>query len=758
MTIVERVKRYVAGSLARQLVLAVVLVHSVLIAVLVWQLVISEGDALEKQRITRAQGLSTMLAASGGQSLLSQDTAALGELVRAASSLKAVRYALFTDLSGRVLAHTEPRRTGKFLVDAPSRSLKIARAAPQVVASSGEIIDIAAPVRLEGRTIGWARVGISLADIHAAQRTLALNAITFGAVAVLLGWLVALLVARTVTRRLEHLAKVTERFRLGERQVRVRVAGWDEVSLAGNGVNMMLDAVEDSERALTEVQRIAKVGSWAYDPRKPQLWWSDQVFELFGMDPSADPPTFEQFVTYLSEEHRAMILELASQNNHRTISSFNLTIRRPDGTERICWAQAKVIERLADGTPVLSGICQDVTEREHAAAQLRQSQKMEAVGQLTGGLAHDFNNLLAVIVGNLDILAENVPADSTSELISDALEAALRGSELTKQLLAFSRRQPLAPQTIDLNQLMSGMASLWRRTLGDAVEVRVNLTRELWLTQADPSQVEAAVLNLVINARDAMPSGGVLSVETRNATVDPTDEESAEPDMEPGDYCVITVSDTGTGMSADVCARAFEPFFTTKAVGEGSGLGLSMVYGFAKQSRGHVRIYSEPEHGTAVSIYLPRAVTTSDFTDEPKHETAMAPALGELIMLVEDNESVRKITARQLTELGYRVRTAANGPEALILLDERPQPDLLLTDVVMPGGMSGIELSDAALARIPGLKVVHMSGFTANATRSRSDPGSFGVLLTKPFRKAELASTLREAFDGSVQASARGPA
>ena len=742
---------FVRHSLARRLVLTAVLVQIVLVALLVWQLVVREGDALEEQRVGRAEGVATMLATSGAPWLLSKDIAALDELVAAASSLKSLRYSYFTDPSGRVLAHSASRQAGSYQIDRANRSLSPTANSPQVVARTSDVVDVAAPVRIDGRLIGWARAGMNLSDIREGQRALAINAAQFGAAAILIGLFASILTARSVTRRLGDLAEVTERFRLGERGVRVANIGQDEVSLVGRGVNAMLNAVVESEQALKEVQRIAKVGSWSYDPRRPALVWSEEVYELFGWDPAGAPPTFDQFLLAVSDSQRGMIEQLVSADDRCNVANFNLEIVRPDGVKRVCWSEARVKERLVDGRPVLVGVCQDITERESAAAQLRQAQKMEAVGQLTGGLAHDFNNLLAVIIGNLDFLQEEIPEEADEEPIREALEAALRGAELTKQLLAFSRRQPLAPQPVNLNELISAMANLWRRTLGESIDVRTKLSKELWLTQADPAQVEAALLNLIINARDAMTTGGSLTVETRNATVEHGSEHFGQGDLDAGDYCVITVSDTGEGMTSEVAARVFEPFFTTKSVGHGSGLGLSMIYGFAKQSGGHVRIYSELGIGTAVSIYLPR--TTEAPSTSPNAETLpLRTGDGETIVLVEDDDSVRKVTARQLHELGYRVLTASDGPEALSVLASNSTADLLMTDIVMPGGMNGLQLSKSAQEKYPGLRVLHASGFTQSGIEAHKFEGHM-PLLNKPFRKADLAAKIRDVLDGPSPAS-----
>ena len=387
----------------------------------------------------------------------------------------------------------------------------------------------------------------------------------------------------------------------------------------------------------------------------------------------------------------------------------------------------------------------NVTERVELEGRLAQSQKLEAIGQLTGGIAHDFNNLLTVIVGNADTLAEELP-DRTDvlPLVDMIRTAGERGAELTQHLLAFARRQALEPRTVRPDELVDGMRNLLRRTLGENIELAVEHAADVARVSVDPAQFESALLNLCINARDAMPGGGKLMIETDNVILDENYTERRA-DVVPGDYVRISISDTGTGMSAEDVARAFEPFFTTKARGQGTGLGLSMVYGFVKQSGGHVAIYSELGHGTVITLYLRQA------KDHIEPVTVVEPAdiagRGERILLVEDDDLVRAHAVQLLTGLGYGVVAATNGPEALALLREDIPCDLLFTDVIMPGGLTGPKLAEAAHVLRPGLPVLYTSGYTENAIihHGRVDPGI--NLLHKPYRKPELAAKLRAVLD-----------
>jgi two-component system, NtrC family, sensor kinase len=383
--------------------------------------------------------------------------------------------------------------------------------------------------------------------------------------------------------------------------------------------------------------------------------------------------------------------------------------------------------------------------REALEASLRQSQKMEAVGQLTGGVAHDFNNLLTIILGNLQMALRRHPEGKTRTLMSNAYQAAERAAELTKRLLAFSRSQPLDPRPIDANRLVGSMSDLLDRTLGETVAVETVRSAGLWLTEADGAQLEAAILNLAINARDAMPEGGKVTIETANVFLDEFYCQSAE-GVKPGQYVMISVTDTGSGMARDVIDKAFDPFFTTKAAGAGTGLGLSQVYGFIRQSGGHVRIYSEVGEGTTVKLYLRRSFARENPRAGGKPIDETPSGQRETVLVVEDDADVRAYVVETLSELNYSVRQASNAEAALSILDGPDPVDLLLTDVVMPG-MNGRSLAEAAKQRRPGLKVLYMTGYSRNAIvhQGRLDAGV--ALMQKPFSQNVLAMRVRSMLE-----------
>jgi signal transduction histidine kinase len=395
---------------------------------------------------------------------------------------------------------------------------------------------------------------------------------------------------------------------------------------------------------------------------------------------------------------------------------------------------------------IFVGIISDLSARRETEERLRRSQRMEANGQLTGGIAHDFNNLLAIVSGNLELLLE-LPtlAPDARELGVEAIGASDRGAELVRRLLAFARKQQLEPRAFNLNERLPEIVQLLGRTLGEAVQFRTDAVPDLWEALADPTQVDDAVVNLAINARDAMPEGGVLTIETANVYLD--DEYAQQHlDVASGEYVMLAVTDTGVGMAPDVAARALEPFFTTKSAGRGTGLGLSQVYGFVKQSGGHVTIYSEPGRGTTVKLFLPRSAPSDPWARERDRSTT-TPVGCENILVVEDNPDVRRLVRRQLAELGYTVHEACHGREALKILQSPLALDLMFTDVVMPEGMTGYELAGLARECRPALKVLFTSGYTAIGAGQDTDGRSGGPLLSKPYRKRDLAHFIRAALD-----------
>ncbi|CAH0357149.1 MULTISPECIES: response regulator [unclassified Sphingobium] len=415
--------------------------------------------------------------------------------------------------------------------------------------------------------------------------------------------------------------------------------------------------------------------------------------------------------------------------------------------------EERVAERTAELSKANAELVQEAAARQAAEAQARQAQKMEAIGQLTGGIAHDFNNMLAIVIGSLDIAKRRLAQGDTDILkfIDNAVDGATRGAALTHRLLAFSRQQALSPVVSDINALVRGMEDLLRRSLGETIKLEFVLAGGLWRTNVDPGQLENAILNLAVNARDAMPQGGQLTVETMNAHLDDAYARK-HADVVAGQYVVVAVSDSGSGMPADVVERAFDPFFTTKALGEGTGLGLSQIHGFVKQSGGHVKIYTEIGQGTTIKIYMKRVHAEGRASSTETNTAELVMPLGsptEIILVVEDEAGVREASVNSLRELGYTVRHAASGEQALKLLEQQSGIALLFTDVVMPG-MSGRQLAEEVITRHGPTRVVYTTGYTSNAIVHNGvvDPGV--ELLSKPFTLDQLARKIRKALDAHV--------
>ena len=509
------------------------------------------------------------------------------------------------------------------------------------------------------------------------------------------------------------------------------------------------DALKESEADLARAQEISHVGSWLWDIAGDNIEWSAEHFRIFGIDPAGPAPAYDTFLAMVHDEDRGAVdgaVDRALSSN----TTYDMTYRlvRADGETRRVHSIGEA-EYDAHGAPIrMRGTMQDITEYAQVEEQLRQAQKMEAIGQLTGGIAHDFNNLLAVIAGNLELIRNRVNGDDVlRDMAERSLSATERGASLTHRLLAFSRKQALMPATIDLNMRVSGMTDLLSRSLGETIDIRTEGARRLWPCYADPAQFENALLNLSINARDAMPEGGVLTISTANQSLD-EGFAARETELETGDYVVLGVSDSGTGIAPDALEHVFEPFFTTKDVGKGSGLGLSMVYGFAKQSGGTATISSVPGQGTEVKLYLPRSAEALQAPRAAPASEQVPTARGEKILVVEDDTEMRSLAADLLSGLGYEVAVAGTAEAALEKMHQTASIDLLLTDVVLPGGMNGPDLAAKVHRQRPAVKRLFMTGHADDAFENRPEPREPLQILHKPFKMTELANTVRNVLDG----------
>jgi PAS domain S-box-containing protein len=521
--------------------------------------------------------------------------------------------------------------------------------------------------------------------------------------------------------------------------------------------NAQLAALESERKFRLLVQGVTDYALYMLDPEGVVTNWNTGALRIKGYREAE--VVGRHFSMFYTEEDRAaglprQVLERATREGHAELEGWRV---RKDGTQ--FWANA-IIDAIRDENGQLIGfakITRDLTERrqtqlelEQSREQLAQSQKMEAIGHLTGGLAHDFNNMLTGISGSLELMKTRLAQGRFNDFeryIAAAQGAASRAAALTHRLLAFARRQTLDPKAINANKLIGTMAEMVRRTVEPSIHIETALAAGLWTTLCDPNQLENALLNLCINARDAMPDGGRITIETANNWLD--ERAARERDMEPGQYVAISVTDTGTGMPPDVRARAFDPFYTTKPTGQGTGLGLSMVYGFARQSGGQARIYSEVGHGTTMRIYLPRHGGEADEeVVEPKLEKAPKAEKGETVLIVDDEPSVRMLVTDVLDELGYSAIEAADGISGLKVLRSDVRIDLLITDVGLPGGVNGRQMADAARENRPGLKVLFITGYAENAAIGNGylEPGMH--VLTKPFAMDKLAARIRSIIAG----------
>ena len=511
--------------------------------------------------------------------------------------------------------------------------------------------------------------------------------------------------------------------------------------------------LRESRENLASAQRVGKIGSSVIDIRTGASHWSDELYVLLELDPTEGPLSLDQLAEMVHADDRGEFVQQRTRwRSGVTGQPGEFRFLLKSGEMRWFQVRADFISGDDPAPSKMIAILQDITDRkrafdEHAALerQLMQAQKMEAVGNLTGGVAHDFNNLLTVILGHLDLIESHLESGADMRAwIRVCKNAVGRGARLTRSMLAFARQQPLRPVPIDAGAIIQETYDILGRTLGEGITIGVERSVGLWICEADPNQLQNALLNLAINARDAMPDGGRLLFEARNASLDRS-YAANHTWVAAGDYVALSVTDTGTGIAPAVLSRVFEPFFTTKETGKGSGLGLSMVYGFVKQSGGYVNIYSEVGKGTAVKMYLPRS-RTAIVAEAQGDRTKLALGGTEKIMVVEDDEDMRALTVTVLKRLGYLVVAAGDAETASHILDDEPDVALLLTDITLPNGVDGRTLATRERARRPSLRILYMSGYSEHAVMHdrRLDPSI--RLLEKPFNTEELARQVRAAL------------
>lgn len=541
-----------------------------------------------------------------------------------------------------------------------------------------------------------------------------------------------------------HYATDEEARRAALRIMQANDAARRDVAAEAQGETALYDSMDFTRLALSAVRG---VGVWTYEVSNDCFYCDEGISELYGIDPLQGAAGIKR-TDFLANVHPDDLVALRKTMAGGLVNSGDLELEyrilHPNGAIRWVLSRGHTYFNNA-GDPVRrTGVGVEMTAQRLLEQQLRQSQKMEAVGQLTGGLAHDFNNLLTGIMGSLEMLRLRIGQgrlNDTERYFEAAQGASRRAAALTHRLLAFSRRQTLEPTSTDVNALIHGMLELIRSTIGPAVHIDIQNTADLWLTQVDPNQLENALLNLCINARDAMVSGGTLTIATGNRNL--TSKAAADLELPVGEYLTLSVSDTGSGMSGDVMAHAFDPFFTTKPTGKGTGLGLSMIYGFVRQSGGSIHIESRMDVGTTMTLYLPRSTLNVASVSTPTAVSGALAGLGETVLVIDDEPTVRMLIAEVLEDLGYTALDAEDGAQGLQVLQSNQRIDLLVTDVGLPGGLNGRQVADAGRSVRPDLKVLFITGYAHNALlwEEQLEPGMH--LLTKPFTMDDLAARIK---------------
>jgi signal transduction histidine kinase/ActR/RegA family two-component response regulator len=561
-----------------------------------------------------------------------------------------------------------------------------------------------------------------------------------------------------LARRLRALTTAADQMAAGHYNERLAVTGRDELGQLTAAFNTMADEVERAHSAVRASHEqthfalaAARVGVWEAFPKTGEMTCSESVAETRGLPPGGGPRTIDQFLSLVHPEDYAATRDVLT-GHVRSDGSFEASYRLLPRDGAMVWAMAKGRLKLdAAGQPVsVMGVSIDVTQQRQLESQLRQSQKIEAVGQLAGGVAHDFNNLLTAILGHGTLLLEQLPPeDSRRQEATEILAAVERATALTRQLLAFSRRQVLQPRVIGVNAVVANIQMMIRRLIGEQIDMKVSLAAAPDSTKVDPSQLEQVLVNLAVNARDAMPDGGVLTIATSTVELAETYAQH-HTSVVPGRYVMVSVADTGIGMDAETQAHLFEPFFTTKGPGQGTGLGLATVYGIVKQSGGFIYPYSEVGHGSTFKIYFP---ATNEVPADERISPAVVPMRGkETVLVVEDNARVQTIATRVLASLGYAVLAASSGEEALRLLEDGRTIDLVVSDVIMPG-MTGPELYRTLTERFPHLPVLFTSGYSSDAVARHGVLAPGTLFLEKPYSPSALGQKVGEAL-GRTEAAA----
>lgn len=729
----RRVNLLIIGASALGLVLAA-------LGVLVYDL-----RTLKLRLLSDATAQADIVRVNTLAALVFSDTVAAGENLATLQARPEISAAAIFDTVGVVFASYARPGTG---------ALPFSHRPDPGPAFAANSLTLTQPIDTDGQIVGWLALQYDLPTLTQRLPGYGLLASVLLLTLFAVSALISRLIMRSVTAPILHLEEASRAITVQKNyRIRAPKRGEDEIGRLTDAFNEMLVTLEERQAALSESTRrlveamvAAHMSSWSLNIPERTIGWGGQEERLFGKDCCPLDGSLEAFFDLVHTADRGSLEEALSRAAAEA-QPFDLDFRivAPDG--RLRWfAMSGQVDQGGGGEPArVFGLIMDVTERRHLEEQLVQSQKMEAIGRLAGGIAHDFNNLLTGILGYarfaISVLPEGSPARDD---VIEIERAGTRAAALTSQLLAYARRQMIAPRVTNLNNLVRGMDSMLRRLIGEDIVLETRCASELWNARVDPAQFEQVILNLTVNARDAMPTGGRLTIETGNRVLGGT-ESMAHPEVTPGSYVMLTVSDTGTGMDAATQARIFEPFFTTKGLGKGTGLGLAVAYGIIAQAGGHILVSSEINRGTTFTVLLPRAHEIPELGTEGP--VAPAPTGTETVLVVEDEPLVRKLAVRILAEQGYRVLEASDGPSAIQrALQHGGQIHLLVTDIVMPG-MNGKEVATTLVGTHPGLRVIFVSGYADHAVVQRGVIEEGIAFIPKPFDPLLLARTVREVLD-----------
>lgn len=747
-------------SLSFKLVAGIILIELVMLSVLIWDNARSFRHTTLHQLEQTAKSISLQYAATAARFVYENDFARLSELSERLKNQFDIVYVSVLDTSGQpILTIGDSSLTGNTQKDLTHDDVV------------DGVLDIERTMTLESLNTGSVRIGFSLEMVEMAVAGAVWRGIVFSAAIVLLTIVMGALVGRRITADLRKLAAAAAEFGEGKTDIVLPDGLSDEVGVTAQAFRQMIedrekaeDTIAISEKRLRDIADTIDDVVWINTPDFSQTLYINPAFEkIFGLTledlnndqqswtRSMDPEEAEKLHQTIAD-----ISGRVAAGDDAQISRFEYpvySVTGPDGIDRKIYARS-VAMRSSDGKiERFVGVATDVTELLVAQEDLRlsnenlaQAQKMEAVGQLTGGVAHDFNNLLAIILGNLELIEESSDPEEIREYLNAAMTATHRGAGLTKSLLSFARQSRLEPKTIDINQMVREVKSWSSRVIPENIDVEISLLAGLWRVRADPNLTQNAMLNLILNARDAMTNGGKMTIETANVRVDEEYNQLRGEEMEPGRYVMLAISDTGAGIAAEIVMQIFDPFFTTKPVGAGSGLGLSMVQGFMKQSGGTIRVYSEPDVGTTFKLYFKAISGKQDVSQST--ETTIPPIQnsGARLLVVEDEEGVLDVLAIALTKAGYQVTVAHSGDQAMQIWGNGGRFDLLVTDIVMPGKLQGTQLARALRELDPELPVVFMSGYASEATVHGNGLRPEDIRLMKPVRLADLLASVEKAL------------